>query len=559
MCGIWAFFKKYEKLSQAECVQLYNAYLNVQPRGPDRSEFVKVDDFMSFILGFHRLAIMDITTNGDQPFRIEHMGRTIYWICNGEIYNFHKLVSDYALDVKSKSDCEVIGLLYIKYGFDAMVRMIRSESAICLIDLDHKSKKMDMYISRDQFGVRPLYYAEDDNSICISSELKGFVVDGKLIVDTEAKQFPPGTYKHIEFYGKSISYTDVKYYSCENIKETIFSIDEAVSLIDMKFREAVKCRLESDRDLAALLSGGVDSSAVVAYAADELRKVGKRLKTFSIGMEGSTDEKYARMVAKHCDTDHCHIELDIDVFIDQIEHVVWVTETYDRTTIRATVAQYLACKWISENTNIKVLLIGDGSDELFGGYVYFHKAPSEVKYQAEIIKLLTHIHKYDGKRADRGVSSCGMEARVPFLDSEFVDAVLSIATKLRMPTEGMEKWIFRKSISHMLPKEIAFRRKEAFSDGVSGKKKSWHDSAREHASKKYDDDTYKELTLKHKHCTPETKEGLYYRELFESYFGQKSGKVIDFEWLPNAEWVGYAKDPSARTLDIYSSLHTSET
>ena len=254
------------------------------------------------------------------------------------------------------------------------------------------------------------------------------------------------------------------------------------------------------------------------------------------------------------DTEHTHIELKEEEFLEALEKTIWTVESHDTTTIRATVGQYLACKWISENTEVKVLFIGDGSDELCGGYIYFHKAPSSEAFHAENIKLLKDIHKYDGKRADRGVSSCGLEARVPVLDHLFVQAYMAIDPKLRMVTDGVEKWLLRQSFAseNILPKEVLFRRKEAFSDGVSGTERSWHNVIQDMVEEKYTDEEFMELTGKLEHCVPVSKESLYFRELFHSYYPEKDmGKVIDYHWLPNQDWVGKITEPSARALDVY--------
>lgn len=368
---------------------------------------------------------------------------------------------------------------------------------------------------------------------------------------------------------------------------------------------AVLKRLESDRPLGALLSGGLDSSLVVAIAAQILRLRGApRLRTFSIGIPGSTDRAYAEMVAKHCDTDHTHVEFTIQQFLDAIEHVVIATETWDTTSVRASVGQYLISKWIRENTNIKVLLIGDGSDELTAGYMYFHNAPSPEALHAENVRLIQDIQYYDVLRADRCVAYNGLEARVPFLDHHFVDYYLSIDPSLRVPraddcracdqksSRKIEKWLLRKSFdshpsdshpsdshpsdsqdsgttgkvatdeeftAHLtkmfnnevawLPPEVLWRKKEAFSDGVSSREKSWYQIIQEHVEELYTEEDFKHPDVQY-HIVPPTKEALHYRLLFNKHFHPQAAHVVPYYWMP--KWSGdNIKDPSARVLQIY--------
>jgi asparagine synthase (glutamine-hydrolysing) len=309
--------------------------------------------------------------------------------------------------------------------------------------------------------------------------------------------------------------------------------------------------LESDRELGALLSGGLDSSLVVSIASKYLHQFGKRLKTFSIGLPGSTDKEYAEMVATFCNTDHTHIELTTEYFLSALKHVIYATETFDITTIRASTGQYLVSKWISEHTNIKVLLIGDGSDELTAGYMYFHKAPSPTDLHIENKKLLTEIHFYDVLRADRGIATHGLEARVPFLDHRFVDLYMSLDPSLRIPTESrIEKWLLRKSFDtgRYLPAPVLWRKKEAFSDGVSSVQKSWYQIVQESAEQMYTDEQLASAQQLYTHCPPPTKEALYFRDIFESLYPNTS-HVIPHYWLPN--WCGDIKEPSARVLDVY--------
>jgi len=558
MCGIWGYFKKIQgKVSPEKMVKFMEGFMNVSSRGPDRMVFTEVNDNAPFALGFHRLSIMDPSPAGDQPF-ILHLGqRTVYVICNGEIYNFRELADRFDIDLSSHSDCEIIGKLYVKIGFDQLMDYVSAECALCVVDVDHKESTTDVHISRDALGVRGLYYGEDDEGIFISSVMKGFVAQGKCFVDGNVKQFEPGTILNLMFDKSGyVSRSHSRYFRPEEIKTKEMTFEEAKELIKKEFSKTVRMMMISDQPVCALLSGGLDSSSVVAEASDYCREHGTSLKTFSIGMPGATDREYAEMVAKECDTDHFHIELDEEEFLKFVEEVIYHTESYDITTIRASVGQYLACKWIAENTDYKVVLIGDGADELLGGYIYFHKAPSPQSYQTEILKLLHEIHKYDGKRADRNISTHGLEGRAPFLNRFFVETVLSIPVEYRMPTlfggRLVEKHLMREAIRPKLPKEVVERVKEAFSDGVSSKKKSWHDKLRDSVLDRYTDDQFREKLSKYSHCPPTSEESLYYREVYHKHFGSDNvDRVIDHFWLPNQEWVGDVKDPSARVLDLY--------
>ena len=320
------------------------------------------------------------------------------------------------------------------------------------------------------------------------------------------------------------------------------------------------CRLESDRPIGALLSGGLDSSLVVSIAAAHLKKLGKRIRTFSIGIPGSTDKEFAEMVAKHCDTDHTHVEFTEQHFLEAIPEVILATETYDTTSIRASVGQFLISRWIKENTIIKVLLIGDGSDEVAAGYMYFHNAPSPFTSHIENVRLVQDIRFFDSLRADRCIAYNGIEARVPFLDHLFIDLYLSIPYEYRVPLqEGcigrkIEKWLLRKSfdrnnyVAPYLPAAVLWRKKEAFSDGVSSKQKSWYQVIQDNLESMYVSDEFKDPMIT-SHISPKTKESLHYRLIFNKYFHPDAAGVIPYYWLP--KWCGDITDPSARILKVY--------
>ncbi len=547
MCGIWLYLLRC-LTDKVEYDKLYGQFMKTYPRGPDKSIF-EFRHLENMVFGFHRLSIMDPSHKGDQPFVITHESRTITSFCNGEIYNYHQLAEKYEIKLKSGSDCEIIPELYLKIGIDKLCHELEGEFAFVIIDLD-SSNVGHVYVCRDRFGIRPLFYCDTDNFVNFSSEMKS------LASPNESKVFPPRHYMTLAKTSDNLQIVGLTcYYDGLDIVHTeIYDFDEAKSKVHDVFVEAVESRMTSDRPLGCLLSGGLDSSLVASIASRFLKKKGQRLRTFSIGMDGSTDKYYAQMVATHINSIHTHIELTQDAFIEALEKVIYVTESYDTTTVRASTGQYLICKWISENTDIKVLLIGDGSDELTAGYMYFHNAPTFAELHNDNIRLLKDIHYFDVLRADRGVASNGLEARVPFLYYKFVDLYLSIDPKLRYPkTYGIEKFLLRESFKNgdLLPFEVLYRKKEAFSDGVSSVKKSWYKIVQEFAETKYSDVYFAKEQQQYGHNVPMTKESMYYRKIWESYFGTDSttSKVIPYYWLP--KWCGEIHEPSARVLNMY--------
>jgi len=561
MCGIWGYICKSSFIPDK--FKLFNAFQQIKHRGPDRSSFYEINEFTQLFLGFHRLAIMDKSTKGDQPFILEEDNRIIYCLCNGEIYNFHNLINKYNLKTNSISDCEVLHLIYKTHGLNELVNNINGEFAFAMIDIKHintNKYSITLKLVRDPCGIRPLFYGIDDNGFTFGSEMKSLI---NITDNTSIKQLTPGSILtfSLEINNNTINHTYniQQYYKFNhpillnsNISDT--SLNNIFKGVKKCLKSCVIQMLEADRPIGALLSGGLDSSLVVAIAAKYMKtKYNKQLHTFSIGMPNATDKKYAALVAKHCNTIHTHIEFSTDQFLNSIKNVIWATETYDITTIRASTGQYLISEWIAKNTNIKVLLIGDGSDELCSGYIYFHNAPDIKSMHRENKRLLKEIHLFDVLRADRGIAAHGLEARVPFLNHKFIDYYLAISPAIRMPTNNIEKWLLRKSFSdkHYLPKEVLWRKKEAFSDGVSSTKNSWYTIIQNMANIKYSNDDLLKAQIEYKHCPPNTKEALYYREIYNEYFTNETTKIIPHYWLPL--WCGVINEPSARILDHYNS------
>ncbi len=557
MCGIWAYLlNNKENLNN---VNIWESFMKIKNRGPDKST---LEYFDNVILGFHRLSIMDPSTKGDQPFKIEKNNHTIYTVCNGEIYNYKEIKEEHNYHLHSNSDCEIIPRLYSDYGIKKTLELLNGEFAFILVDINHHNNTTKIYLCRDRFGIRPMFYMITPFGIQISSELKGLDTKNTENINL-IQQVPPRSFTTIAYVRNKWDIVDSKeYYSLqENTKigYNINHLDYNLNKVRESLIEAVKCRLDSDRPLGCLLSGGLDSSLVASIAAKELSKKGEQLRTFSIGLPGSTDEYYAKLVANHIGSIHKHIEFTNDDFFVAISDVIYAIESFDITTVRASVGQYLVSKWIAKHTDIKVLLIGDGSDELCAGYMYFHNAPNPEESHRENVRLLEDIHLYDVLRADRGISNNGIEARVPFLDYNFVNTYLGLEADLRScidmnNNKRIEKWFLRESFKdNYLPNEVLYRKKEAFSDGVSSKEKSWYVIIQEFVEKLYTNDEFNSKSQLREYLQPITKEGLLYREIFENSFGQdiKVSQLIPYYWLP--KWSGDIKEPSARVLNVYNN------
>lgn len=495
-------------------------------RGPDDSKIV---DTGKGLLGFHRLAIMGLHPEGMQPFRLADS----YVVCNGEIYGFEKIrqsLSD-KYTFKSDSDCEVLLPLYQEYGTD-MFTMLDAEFALILYDGETKN-----YIAaRDPIGIRPLYYGYDTfGTILFASEAKNLVGLAKEIMP-----FPPG---HYYKDGTFTCYCDIT-----NVEEVIHAHQDIVC---QNIREKLICgvekRLVADAKVGFLLSGGLDSSLVCAISA---RKSQQPIKTFAIGMnEDAIDLKYARQVADFIGSDHVEVIIRKEDVIATLETVVQLLGTFDITTVRASIGMYLVCKWIHEHTDIRVLLTGEISDELFG-YKYTDFAPSAEAFQKESQKRIRELHMYDVLRADRCISVNSLEARVPFGDLDFVRYVMAIDPEIKLNKYKKGKYLLRHAFegAGYLPDEILWREKAAFSDAVGH---SMVDYLKEYADNFYTDREFEEKCSKYRYAQPFTKESLLYRELFEKYYPGQSQMIAGF-WMPNKEWDGCdVDDPSARVLSNY--------
>lgn len=495
-------------------------------RGPDMTEMAEVP---SGVIGFHRLAIMGLSPEGMQPFELDGD----YAVCNGEIYGFRPLKEQLAkkYTFKSESDCELILPLYREYGTD-MFPLMGSEFATVIYD-----SKQDTFIAaRDPIGIRPLFYGYTKaGEIAFASEARCLVG----MVENVAP-FPPGHYYKDGEFIQYMDLTTVQEYSKDDVETVCAKIRELLV-------KSVEDRLDADAPLGFLLSGGLDSSLVCAISAKIL---GRKIRTFAIGMDtDAIDLKYARIAADYIGADHTEFYMTKDDVIAALPRVISILGTWDITTVRASMGMYLCCKAIHESTDIRVLMTGEISDELFG-YKYTDFAPSPEAFQAESKKRIDELFMYDVLRADRCIADNSLEGRVPFGDTEFVKYVMSIDPKIKMNTYDMGKYLLRHAFEDdkILPDEILWRQKAAFSDAVGH---SMVDDLKEYAETQYTDEEFAEACKKYDYCTPFTKESLLYREIFEQYYPGQAEMIKDF-WMPNKEWEGCdVDDPSARVLSNY--------
>ena len=494
-------------------------------RGPDDTRIV---DTGKGLLGFHRLAIMGLHPEGMQPFELHGS----YLVCNGEIYGFDKFKAELSKTHHfiSESDCEVLLPLYEKYGVD-MFAMLDAEYALILFD----AKSGGFVAARDPIGIRPLYYGYDKAGVIL------FASEPKSLVGLTDKimPFPPG---HYYKDGQFVCYRDIAHVDavCHDDLETV------CSKIHDKLVAGVEKRLVADAKVGFLLSGGLDSSLVCAIAQ---KKSAAPIRTFAIGMsEDAIDLKYAKQVADYIGSDHTEVIMTRQLVLDSLEDVIHLLGTFDITTIRASMGMYLLCKWIHENTDIRVLLTGEISDELFG-YKYTDFAPSAEEFQKEAEKRIRELHMYDVLRADRCISVNSLEARVPFGDLDFVQYVMSVDPAKKMNVYGKGKYLLRHAFEgDYLPHDILYREKAAFSDAVGH---SMVDHLKAYAESYYTDKEFETLRQKYTHAQPFTKESLLYREIFEKYYPGQAEMVVDF-WMPNKSWEGCnVNDPSARVLANY--------
>ncbi|AFT94660.1 asparagine synthetase B [Alteromonas macleodii str. 'Balearic Sea AD45'] len=548
MCGIFGILDIKTDVSELRTQALDLSKL-LRHRGPDWSGIWNNDNT---ILCHERLAIVDVDT-GAQPL-ISQNDKQILAV-NGEIYNHKQLAAnlDEPYPFKTRSDCEVILPLFQQKGID-FIDELEGMFAFILYD-----EEQDAYlIARDHIGIIPLYTGYDEHgNFYVSSEMKALAGVCKTI-----SEFPPGHYLWSK-EGKITKYYKRDWMEYDNVKDNTSNLEE----LRVAFEKAVKSHMMSDVPYAVLLSGGLDSSLVSAVAAQYVAKRVEdedksdawwpRLHSFAVGLEGAPDLKAAKKVADMIGTVHHEIHFTIQEGLDAIRDVIYHLETYDTTTIRAATPMYLMTRKIKA-MGIKMVLSGEGSDEIFGGYLYFHKAPNAKEFHEETVRKLDRLHMFDCARANKATSAWGVEARVPFLDKNFIDVAMRLNPQDKMCLDGkMEKWILRKAFDNgeTLPAEVLWRQKEQFGDGVGY---SWIDSIRDFVENEVTDQQLATAEFRFPVNTPDTKEGYYYRTIFESYFPQESaarcvpgGKSIACSTAEALEWDESFKnnaDPSGRSM-----------
>ncbi len=582
MCSILAYCS-----GQADPQLVAEMLAKTISRGPDDTRIMKTGNGY---LGFNRLSIMGLTPEGMQPFVLNNNAV----VCNGELYGFRKMreaLKKRGYSFKSDSDCEILLPMYREFGME-MFRLLDAEFALVLYD----GQSQRYIAARDPVGIRPLYYGQDDRGVYVfSSEPKSLVG-----VCDRIMPFPPGHYAVIDAGGPEEangaeetgsrtgikrhrtdspaeakkshadakkSRADAKRYSSADTRAAqhmelheyrrIWKADRVctddLETIAVQIREkllaGIEKRLDADAPVGFLLSGGLDSSLVCGAAA---KLLDKPLQTFSIGMDlDAIDLKYARKVADYIGSDHHEVIMTRDDVIEALEQVIHALGTWDITTVRASIGMYLVCKWIHENTDIRVILTGEISDEIFG-YKYTDFAPDAAAFQEESEKRIREIHMYDVLRADRCISVHSLEARVPFGDLDFLSYCMAVDPEKKLNTYGIGKYLLRHAFEQddLIPHEILMREKAAFSDAVGH---SMRRDLMDYAESLYTDEEYEAKRQEYTHAMPFTKESLLYREIFEKYYPGQAQMVADF-WMPNKSWEGCdVNDPSASVLSNYGA------
>ncbi|MHA7059975.1 asparagine synthase B [Aquimarina sp. M1] len=506
MCGIVCAFELKEK-AEVLRPQLLEMSKKLRHRGPDWSGIYSDE---KAILAHERLAIVD-PVSGKQPLLSED--KKLVLAANGEIYNHAEIRKQFegTYNFQTESDCEVILALYQERGAD-FLDDLNGIFAFALYDVEK-----DVYlIARDHMGIIPLYMGWDQNgTFYVASELKA--LEG---VCSKIELFPPGHYLDSK-KGELTRWYVRDWSDFDAVKNNQTSIDEVRQALE----DAVHRQLMSDVPYGVLLSGGLDSSVTSAIAkkysekriesGDTKEAWWPQLHSFSVGLEGSPDLAAAQKVADHIGTIHHEIKFTIQEGLDAIKDVVYNLETYDITTIRASTPMYLMARVI-KSMGVKMVLSGEGADEIFGGYLYFHKAPNAQEFHEETVRKLDKLHMYDCLRANKSLAAWGIEGRVPFLDKEFMDVAMRINPQDKMINgERMEKWVIRKAFESYLPESVVWRQKEQFSDGVGY---SWIDTLKRVVETEVTDDQMANAHFRFPIQTPQNKEEFYYRSIFEGHF-----------------------------------------
>ncbi len=518
MCGIFAYFSS----SPEDSVKLKECGMKCKHRGPDSTNELCIHNEKSFIYFlFHRLAINGLNPKSDQPMKLSTNENHIL-ICNGEIYNFKELAEELDIQFETDSDCEIILHLYEKskvndyhsYYMNHFIHKLDGVFSFIIYDI----LLNQVVVGHDPFGIRPLYFFEENGRFGFSSEMKCLVDLSDTI-----EFYPPGTFSMINLHKN----THEKHTFYPMIYDPIPDNDENIMIqtIQDKLTKAVQKRLITDRPFGCLLSGGLDSSVITAIVC---KIVGaKNVRTFAIGFKDSPDLISAQKVADALGTNHTNVIVTEKEMLEAIDLTIYQIESHDITTIRASVPMYLLSEYIRANTDIKVILSGEGSDEASGSYLYFHNAPNPQAFQEECIRLLKDVRFFDVLRSDKTTAGSGLEIRVPYFDKEFMEYYMGIPPVKKMVRDGMEKYMLRKAFENDLPKEIVWRRKDGFSDGVSAFEKPWYEIINEYTTEKY-----------------QMNEKDYYLSVFQRYY-PTCKDIIPYYWMP--KWI-VQENPSGRLI-----------
>nr|XP_022914285.1 asparagine synthetase [glutamine-hydrolyzing] [Onthophagus taurus] len=557
MCGIWALFG----VCDSALNHCGTSFPKIKHRGPDAWRIEYDDNLKNCYIGFHRLTIVDCTY-GMQPMKLHQYPQSLL-CCNGELYNCKRLKEEFQFNYETFSDVECILHMYKKFGAEGCVKNLDGVFAFCIVDIENRK----LCLARDPYGVRPLFKLTTESGILgICSEAKGLIPisdqlngEGRIV-----EPFEPGTFEEYSILddGKVKLLNKGVFHKAGNkpafrpfVPYNELSSSDVLENIRKIFTMGVKKRLMSDRRIGCLLSGGLDSSLVASLLVKLAKEenIPYKVQSFSIGMGDSPDILAARQVAEHIGTEHHEIIFTEEDVAKVLDEVIYTLETPDITTIRASIPMYLIAKYIKENTDTTVVFSGEGADEVAQGYIYFRDAPSDKAALEDSKRLLNEIYLFDGLRADRTMAGHSLELRVPFLDQQFVHYYLNLPKELIRPRDGVEKFLIRSAFdsTELLPKHVLWRHKEAFSDGVTSRTKTLFQILQEIVDKRMVGEfNAEEVSKKYSHCTPKTKEALYYREVFEKSFPKLAEKFIPFFWMPR--WIEVS-DPSARFIKHYNA------
>lgn len=512
---------------------LLENFIKMFHRGPENLFFGKLEK--NITIGFHRLMINGLNFNDNQPLYIDNC----ILICNGEIYNYKLLIDKFNLNNKylTQNDCEIIIHLYKLIGFKNMLKNLDGVFSLYLYDYNTKKS----YLARDPIGIKPLFYNYTTNDLIFASEAKALLFINKNIL---IKQFPPGYGLIIDSSLININYHYINFYDNNYIiNSNLIDEYEIINQIQILLINAVKKRLMSNRKIGCLLSGGIDSSIVASILSKFIKN--KELKTYSIGLQNSVDLIWARKVAKYLNTNHYEICLTEEEFLHAIPETIYLIESYCTTTVRASVPNYLISKYIKSMSDDIVIFCGDVSDELFGSYLLMEEFNDPELFFKVNKDLLNNIHYFDVLRSDRCISGAGLEPRVPYADLDFVSYIMSLDPKWKIfNNEKIEKYYLRKAFQNYLPTDLLYRRKEAFSDGISPLNNSWFSIIQNYVNKNIQINNSYNIFSDPK---PYDNESYWYRTIYENYFGKVN--LIPHYWMQS--YLTNNKDPSARNLVNY--------